>query len=167
MKQLHLTLIAILFAVVAFAQTDKIIKHDGKTMDVKVLKVTEFTISYVYPNETAEQSIGKYAVKQITYASGRTEDITEKIKVAGEDDWENVIIVEDKSAVEGLKKLGDIRGKTNGIFSFHTAGSADKKSMKKLKEAAAELGGQFILLTSDKDNQFTTQSIKKGIAYSY
>jgi len=167
MKRIQLTLLATLFTLIAFAQNDKLLKHDGKSVDVKVLKVSEFTITFTYPNETAEQSIGKYAVKEIDYASGRKESVTDKVQVAGEDDWENVVIVEDKAAVEGLKKLGEIRGKTNGLFAFHTAGSADKKSMKKLKAAAAELGGQFVLLTSDKDNQFTAQSIKKGIAYSY
>jgi hypothetical protein len=167
MKKLQLTLVAALFAIVAFAQTDKMIKHSGEKLDVKILKVGEWTISYTYPNETAEQTISKYAVAKIEYASGRKEDVTEKIVVAGESDWEKVVVVEDKAAVVGLKKLDEIRGKTAGMMSFHTAGSADKKSMKKLKEAAAAMGAPFILMTSDKDNQFTTQSIKKGIAYSY
>ena len=167
MKKLQLTLVAALFAIVAFAQNDKMIKHSGEKLEVKVLKVGEWTISYTYPNETAEQTIGKYAVAKIEYASGRKEDVTEKIAISGESDWEKVVIVEDKAAVTGLKKLDEIRGKTAGMMSFHTAGSADKKSLKKLKEAAAAMGAAFILMTSDKDNQWTNQSIKKGIAYSY
>jgi hypothetical protein len=39
--------------------------------------------------------------------------------------------------------------------------------MKKLLEDAAEKGEQFVLITSDKDNQFTNQSKKRGVAYSY
>jgi len=167
MKKLPMTLLAVLFTMVAFCQNDKLFKHSGEKLEVKVLKVGEWTINYTYPNETAEQTISKYAVAKIEYASGRKEDVTEKIVVGAEADWEKVVILEDKSAVVGLKKLDEIRGKTSGLMSFHTAGSADKKSMKKLKEAAAAQGAPFILLTSDKDNQFTTQSIKKGIAYSY
>ncbi len=50
------------------------IKHTGEKLDVKIVKVSEFTISYTYPNETAEQTIGKYAVAKIEYASGRKEE---------------------------------------------------------------------------------------------
>ncbi len=78
-----------------------------------------------------------------------------------------VILIEEKSATLGLKKVGDVRGKTSGLIGFHTAGSADKKSMKKLKEEAAEMGAAFVLITLEKDNQFTTQSIKRGIGFSY
>jgi len=39
--------------------------------------------------------------------------------------------------------------------------------MKKLKESAAEMGASFMLITSEKDNRYTTQSIKRGFRYSY
>lgn len=162
-----MTLLAALFAVVALAQNDKLYKHSGEKLEVKVIKVGEWTITFSYPGETAEQTIGKYAVGKIEYASGRSEEITEKITVTGEDDWEKVVILEDKAASVGLKKGEEIRGKTSGLLSFNTAGSADKKSLMKLRKAAAAMGAQFILMTSDKDNQFTNQSIKKGIAYTY
>jgi hypothetical protein len=54
------------------------------------------------------------------------------------------------------------------MFSYNTAGSADKKAAKRIKEAAAEIGAPFILMTSDKSDGFgVKQAIKKGIAYSY
>lgn len=163
-----LTLAALLLSSAAiFAQNDKAYLHNGKTVEVKVHKVAEFTITFSYPNETAEQTVSKYMVKKIEYASGRSEEISDKVVVSSEDDWENVVILEDKAAAVGLVKKEEIRGKTNGVFAIHTAASADKKSMKKLKAAAAALGCPFILLTSDKDNQFTGQSIKKAIAYNY
>jgi hypothetical protein len=172
MKRFSLTLMAALFAVVAFAQADKMTKHSGETIDVKVVKVAEYTIVYKYPGEDAEQTIGKLAVAKITYSSGRSEQISEKITVGGADDWEKVQIIEDKTQIVGLKKLDEIRGKTSGMFSFHTAGSADKKATKKLKEAAAEMGAPFILMTSDNDarvgsNGGANQGIKKGFAYGY
>lgn len=160
MKSLILTLIAGTLSLLASAQNDKLYKHDGQTQDVKVVKVNEFTISFTYPGETAEQLIGKYAVAKIGYASGRSEQISEKVAVSGKEDWEKVILIEDKAATLGLKKVGDVRGKTSGLIGFHTAGSADKKCMKKLKEEAAEMGAAFVLITSEKDNQFTTQSIR-------
>jgi sRNA-binding regulator protein Hfq len=165
-KHLFTLLFSSIFSLIIFAQ-DKIFLHNGKDMDVKIIKVSEFTISYSYPNETAEQTIGKYAVGKIKYSSGREEKITDKILVSGKDDWEKVMILEKAEEAVGLKSLGEVDGKTSGMMGFHTAGSADKKSMKKLLEDAAEKGAQFVLITADKDNQFTHQSKKRGVAYSY
>lgn len=144
-------------------------KHSGETLEVKIIKVNETTINFKYPGEDAEQTIGKYAVATITYGtSGRKEEISEKIIVSGKDDWEKVLILTDASEVLGLKKGEEIRGKTSGFYSFNSAGSADKKATKKIKEEAAEAGAPFILMTADKADGFgVKQSIKKGITYSY
>jgi hypothetical protein len=168
MKKKHLFsfLFSVTFSLILFAQ-DKMYLHNGKNMDVKIIKVSEFTVSYSYPNETAEQTIGKYAVDKIKYSSGREEKISDKVVVGGKDDWEKVMILGKAEQATGLKSLGEVGGKTSGMMGFHTAGSADKKSMKKLLEDAAEKGAQFVLITADKDNQFTNQSKKRGIAYSY
>lgn len=171
MRKIVLSLIGSLVVLFAFSQ-DKMYKHDGEKLDVKIIKVAEYTIIYKFPGEESEQTIGKLAVNKIVYGSGRTEEISEKVIVNGKDDWENVQIIEDKSQVIGLKKKDEIRGKTSGFYSFHTAGSADKKATKKLKEAAAEMGAAFILMTSDNDARVgagggANQGIKKGFAYSY
>lgn len=167
MRKSFMLLVALFATVIAFGQSDKMFKHSGEKLDVKILKVGEFVITYSYPNETAEQTIGKYAVAKIEYSSGRKEDITEKIVVADSHDWEKVVILEDVQASVGLKRQGEIRGKTAGMLSYRTAGNADKKSMERLKKEAAELGAPFVLLTSEKDSRWSTQSIKKGFAYSY
>lgn len=169
MKKTILTLFTALFALTVFSQNDKLMKHNGEKLEVKVLKVGETTITYKYPGEDAEQTIGKYAVASIVYGtSGRKEEISEKIVISGEDDWEKVQILTDKAQVIGLKKGEDVRGKTAGMYSFNTAGSADKKATRRIKEAAAKMGAQFVLLTSDKNDGFgVKQSIKNGTAYSY
>lgn len=168
MKKLFVAL-ACTFLVIGslFAQNDKAFLHNGKKVEVKIIKVSEYTVTYTYPNETAEQMVSRYMVEKIEYASGRVDEISEKIVVSDKDDWEKVVVLEDKAATVGLVKKEEVRGKTNGMMSFNTAGSADKKSMRKLKEAAAEQGCPFVLITADKDNQFTAQSIKKAIAYNY
>ena len=164
-----LLLIATSFARIADpAAADKLYKHSGEVLDVKIIKVGEQSITYKYPGEDAEQTIGKLAVGKIQYSSGRTEEISEKIVVSGKDDWEKVQIVSDNAQVVGLKKGEEIRGKTSGLFSYNTAGSADKKASKRIKEAAAELGAPFVLMTSEKSDGFgVKQSIKNGVAYSY
>ena len=174
MKRITLTLLAGFLSLAIFAQetavkNDQMVKHSGEKLDVKVIKVGETTIAYKYPGEDAEQVIGKFAVASITYGgSGRKEVVSEKIIVLGKDDWEKVQILTDKSQVLGLKAGEEVRGKTSGAFSYNTAGSADKKATKKIKEAAAENGAPFILMTSDKNDGFgVKQSIKNGVTYSY
>lgn len=160
----------------SFSQVDQVYKHNGEVIKGSVKKVNEFTIVFTYENEDAENTLSRYAVEKIVYGkSGRVEDITEKVVINGEDDWEKVVILEDKSYIAGLKKNSEIKGKT-GFVSFHTGNTADNKATKKLKVEAAKLKCAFILLTSDKDiNQSgfdgprfgNVQAIRKGIAYSY
>lgn len=156
------------------AQADKIVKHNGETVMGKVIKLEEYTIVFVYENETAENTLGKYAIEKIVYgSSGRVEDITEKIEVKSKKDWEDVVILEDKSYIAGLKKGKEVRGKT-GLINFQTGNTGDKKAEKKLKMSAAEKGYPFILLTADKTTVGASsnrlggsQAIKKGISYKY
>lgn len=174
MKTFFFSLVAVfMVTAAAYSQngatgTDKIYKHSGEVLDVKVQKVGENDITFKYPGEDAEQVIGKLAVSKIVYGSGRTEQVSEKITVDGKDDWEKVEIVTAPGLVLGLKKGEEIKGKTAGFVSYNTAGSADKKATRRLKEAAAAAGAPYILLTSDKSDGFgVKQSIKKGILYTY
>lgn len=170
MKKITLFIALVFGSLIVFAQTpDKMKKHSGETLEVKIIKVNETTINYKFPNEDAEQTIGKYAVAEITYgSSGRKEVISPKIVINGKDDWESVQILTEPSEVLGLKKGVEIKGKTSGLISYNTAGSADKKATKKLKEEAAEAGAPFILMTSDKSDGYgVKQSVKKGVTYSY
>jgi len=169
MKKYLLSFLASFVTILVMAQSnDKMIKHSGETLDVKIIKVGETTVSYKYPGEDAEQTIGKFAVASITYGSGRKEVVSEKIAISAKDDWEKVQIVTDKSQILGLKSSGDVRGKTSGFLTYNSAGSADKKATRKIKEAAADMGAPFVLMTSDKNDGFgAKQAIKNGVAYTY
>jgi hypothetical protein len=172
MKQTLIALFALLVSFTGMAQ-DKIIKHNGEPVNCKVLRVNESSVYFKYEGEDAEQTIGKLAVKEIQYSSGRKEAVSEKIVVSGKEDWEQVQVVTDKALVFGLKKGEEIRGKTSGVMGFHTAGSADKKAMRKLMEAAAEAGMPFVLITTENDARSqsiglgSAQGLKKGIMYNY
>jgi predicted RNA-binding protein with PIN domain len=174
MKQIILLLTMALGFNVATAQADVMTKHNGEEIKGKVIKLEEFTITFTYQNETAENTVSKYAVEKIVYgSSGRVEEVTEKINIRGKDGWENVVILEDISYIAGLKKGSEVRGKT-GLINFQTGNTGDKKAEKKLKMAAAEKGCQFILLTADKTTVGAnsnsiggSQAIKKGVSYKY
>lgn len=174
MKKTILLLIMMLTTSLIFAQSDAITKHSGETVKGKVIRVDEYTVVFKYDGEDAENSIGKYAIEKIVYGkSGRVEEVTEKIVVSSEADWEKVVILEEKSYIAGLKKVGEVRGKT-GLINFQTGNTGDKKAEKKLKMSAAALGCPFILMTSDKTTVGAnsnaiggSQAIKTGLGYKY
>lgn len=174
MKKAILFFVMLLSFGVANAQLDKIYKHSGEVVEGKVIRLDEYTITFKYDGEDAENVIGKYAVEKIIYGkTKRQEDVTEKIVVNGEDDWEKVVILEDKAYISGLKKVGEVRGKT-GLINFQTGNTGDKKAQKKLKMDAAKQGCPFVLLTADKTTVGAnsnalggSQAIKTGVAYKY
>lgn len=167
-------MLALLLTCIVTAQVDVITKHSGEIVKGKVVKIEEYTVVYKYDGEDAENSIGKYAIEKIVYGkSGRVEEVTEKIVVSSEADWEKVVILEDKAYIAGLKKGEEVRGKT-GLVNFQTGNTGDKKAEKKLKAAAAAIGCPFILLTADKTTVGSSsnglggsQAIKKGVGYKY
>ena len=174
MKKIILFLALVLNAGLINAQSDVITKHSGEIVKGTVTKVEEYTVVYKYEGEDAENSIGKYAIEKIVYGkSGRVENVTDKIEVSSDKDWEKVVILEEKSYIAGLKKSEEVRGKT-GMVNFQTGNTGDKKAEKKLKMAAAAIGCPFILLTADKTTVGAgsnsiggSQAIKKGIGYKY
>lgn len=174
MKKIILVLAMIFSFGIANAQLDKIYKHSGEVVDGKVIRLDEYTIVFKYDGEDAENTIGKYAVEKIVYGkTKRQEDVTEKIVINGEADWEKVVILEDKGYIAGLKKVGEVRGKT-GLINFQTGNTGDKKAAKKLKMDTAKLGCPFVLQMADKTTVGAnsnglggSQAIKTGVAYKY
>jgi sRNA-binding regulator protein Hfq len=174
MKKIILLFSMVLTTSLISAQADVITKHSGEKVNGKVVRVDEYTVVFKYEGEDAENTIGKYAIEKVVYGkSGRVEDVTEKIVVSSEDDWEKVVILEEKSYIAGLKKGGEVRGKT-GLINFQTGNTGDKKADKKLKMAAAAIGCPFVLMTSDKTTVGAnsnaiggSQAIKTGLGYKY
>ena len=170
-KILMLLVSASLFATAAFSQ-DKISLHNGTTIDGKVIRVSEYTIDYTFQNETAEQTVSKYAVDNIVYgSSGRTEHVTDKVNISGEEGWKNVVLLEDKSQITGLTKVDNIKGKS-AFFNMRSANGTDTKATLDLKKKAAKLGCSFVYVTADKDSRFGTglgsnQTTKQAIALKY
>jgi hypothetical protein len=174
MKRAIVTLLAVFTVFIGFSQTatpnDKIYKHSGEVIQLKIIKVGEGVITFKYPNEDAEQTIGKLAVDRIEYGSGRIEKISDKIVVNGKDDWEKVQMVTDENIILGLRKGEELTGKTSGWVNYNTQAGADNKATKHIKESAAELNAPYILITADKNSsnwRGVSQGLKKGVAYTY
>jgi sRNA-binding regulator protein Hfq len=163
-----LTILAVILSFAVYAQSDTLYMHNGKKVTGNVKKVGEHTVSFTYQNEDVEQVLGKYTILKIIYAkSGRLQEITPKIRVKSEEDWENVIIVENLEEIAGLKRVDEIRGKS-AFISYRTGAGADNKALKSLKKEAASMKCPFVLITSEQDRKYgQNQAIKRGIAYSY
>ncbi|PQJ11225.1 hypothetical protein CJD36_005310 [Flavipsychrobacter stenotrophus] len=176
MKQIVITIAALFIALATFAQSDTLHLHNGKNIIGTVLKVGEHTVTFRYMHEDVEQVMGKYAVNSIVFGqSGRQQDVTPKLSVNGEQDWEHVMVVESADEIAGLMRVDEIRGKT-AFINYRTGAGSDQTALKKLKKEAASKGCAFVLMTSDKEIDRKSasggsfgqvQSIKRGVAYSY
>ena len=95
--------------------------------------------------------IGRAAIAEIRFASGRVQQMSQKIFIESEKDWEKVRIVNDKNEVMGLKSLGQVEKHSSGTWSFSiTAGHFSEKTMKKIRKEAAARGGCIVLVLSQQ-----------------
>ncbi len=85
------------------------------------------------------------------------------------------LFIENADAIAGLKRIGEVKGKT-AFINYRTGEGSDRKALEKLKKDAAAMRCQFIVITTDKDIDRKSddggsfgqlQSIKKGVAYTY
>jgi hypothetical protein len=160
----------------AYADGDVIYLHNGQEVKGKVYRVTEKTVVFSYENEDVEQAYGKWAVDKVVFGkSGRVQNVTARIEIHSEDDWEKVIIIDNTDEVTGLQRRGEVKGKTRQI-NYRTGEGSDRKALEKLKKDAAEKRCPFVYITTDKDIDRKSddggsfgqiQSIKKGVAYGY
>ena len=107
MKKAILTVLTLFIAFATFSQattTDKIYKHSGEILEVKILKITDLAIIYKVPNQELQENISKLAVDHVTFSNGVDQKISDKVIVSGKKDADKVQIIEDKDQAEGLKR---------------------------------------------------------------
>jgi hypothetical protein len=170
------TIAAALSSDVKAQDVDSIYLHNGQVIGAKVIKLGETTVAFTYIDEDAQQTLGNYAVQKILFGkSKRVQAISDKIDIKSKEDWEKVIIIEKTEEVFGMKRVGELTGKTKQI-NLRTGEGSDKTALKNLKMSAAENKCPFVFITTDKDIDRKSdeggswgqlQSIKKGIGYSY
>jgi hypothetical protein len=173
MKKAIVTVLALLVVFATFSQaatTDRIYKHSGEVLEVKILKISDLTIIFKVPNQELQENISKLAVDHIVFSTGVEQKISDKIVVSGKKDADKVQIIEDKDQAEGLKKGSAITGETSA-FNWRSANASGKKALQKLKEQAAEANAPFVFMTMDHDTQnaygMGAKGLKKGFIYTY
>jgi len=172
MKKAIVTVLALCAAFLSFSQvaSDKIYKHSGEILEVKILKITDLIIIYKVPNQELQENISKLAVDHIVFSTGIDQKISDKVIVSGKKDADKVILIEDKDQAEGLKKGAAIEGQTSA-FNWRSADASGRKALQKLKEQAAESNAPFVFMTVDHDTQnaygMGAKGLKKGFIYTY
>ena len=130
---------------------DEVFFHNGNVAKGKVLEVTEQFIKFNYEGEDAVNTIGRCAISEVKYSSGRIQQMSQKISVKSPDDWQKVRVVNDKNEVLGLKLLGQVEKHSSGTWSFSiTAGHFSEKTLKKIRKEAASRGGCIVLILSQQ-----------------
>jgi hypothetical protein len=165
-----------LFFVALNVNAQDIIKlHNGQQVECKVSSTDGSVVTFVYKGEEISQKFSKIAINSIKFASGRTQVITEKIDLSGEDAFQKVILTKNMDDVEGLTRIGEVKGKT-AFISYRSGANADKKSEERLKADCLKLGGVVVLVTEDKDYEIgktyqkglgSSQTRMVGVAYKY
>jgi hypothetical protein len=122
-------------SLLAQSKLDKIKKLNGEEIEVEITATDQKMVSFKYPGENETYRISKRMIQEITHKSGRKEKLSEALVIKGEEDWEKVMITQDKDDVEGMVKKGETTEGTKG-FSLHSASSSDKKATKKLRQEA-------------------------------
>lgn len=148
MKKIIIYILIVVFLLticaISIAQTlDKIVKMDGDVLMVLITNVSGDAISYTYPNENVTDTIKQKLVKEIQYASGRVEKISDLIEINGESDWKKVLLTKDPNEVFRLVKKGEVQSQKS---SFGGSESKLRESaVQSLKKEAAKKGGLYCL----------------------
>ena len=180
MKTATTFLLLALFACSAHAQDvkpDKLVKVTNESVLVNVVSVNERDVSFTYPGEKAVNVLSKNQIKEIDFASGRVEKMTEKVVIASEEDWQKVVVTTVEADVAGLTRKGEVRAKATGATALSNQANIDARATEKLKREAARLGAHIVLIQAQNTqrgsmgNMFqpaqTPTSLKQGVAYGY
>ena len=146
----------------AFTQeVDKIVKVKGDTLSVIVQAVSESSVTYLYPNEKATNTISKQMIREIIYSSGRRESFTNVVSVKSEKDWKKVIITTNPSDVMGLTL---VKGIKNQPWQCHR--ELLRRAIEDIKKAFC--GAHIFLMQSSEYSAWPiTNVVVVGNAYSY
>lgn len=145
----------------------------NKVIVGKVIEVGQQEVLYSLPNEEVTYQIYKRSVLRIAFSSGREEVFIKKqdlpqVRVIR--DWENVKLTTVEEETKGLTFVDMVSVKATGPFIFSSVTNTQNRALRKLKYAAAMLGGDKVFITNQsvEGNIFalrTTRTQVMGIVY--
>lgn len=152
----------------------------GEVLNVKVTKIAEQDVTFVYQNETVENVERKSRISKIVFSSGRTQIISSRIIVKDENDWTKVVITNVEDDVKGLMNKGQVYGEGKGGLFGNVGGSNLEKieeyTLEIIKRQAAEKGAHIVFIHTKTMKPFEQNAAGKytpakvnitGAAYGY
>ncbi|MFM9838034.1 MAG: hypothetical protein ACKVOQ_07200 [Cyclobacteriaceae bacterium] len=145
----------------------------NKTIVGKVKEVGHQEVLYTLPNEDVIYRLYKRAVLSIAFHSDRKEVFNEKkdlIQVRTSKDWEKIELTTNTDDVAGMIKIDLVSVKATGPFTVSSVTNIQNRALRKLKYAAAMLGGDKVLISNQsiEGNIFalrTTRTQVTGTVY--
>ena len=152
MKKIILFVSAFVFAFVSSFAQDEITLHNGTVAKGKVVENEPSFIKFIYEGEEITSTLGKVAIEKIKFQSGTVEECSQKIVINDpKKEFDKVLVLREKDDCVGLVRIQEFTEKSGGLWSLgSTAGKYEQKTIKKLQQKAASLGGCVILITSQE-----------------
>lgn len=129
---------------------DSLFMMSGEVQLVKVTRITELDVTFVYQNETVEYVERKSRISKIVFSSGRTQIISNRIIIKDENDWSKVVVTNVEEDVKGLKNKGEVYGQGKGGLFGNAGGSNLQKieeyTLEIIKRQAAKKGAHIVFI---------------------
>ena len=149
-----------LYTTSLLAQTQQIVKHDGKIMDINFIKIENNLMYFTLPETSEEKTISTYSVAELsTKSKSESKIISKRIELIGKSVYKKVIVLK-KYQTQGLKESGIITsfyGGTKGESPVSFLYNGEKR----LKQNAALKGFPFIVILSNEPKNL------KAALYTY
>jgi hypothetical protein len=130
---------------------DKIIKTNSVELIVRVNRLSNSEVFYVYPLNKEELSIPRKNIHRIIYSSGKIENFNPLSENSNEDEssinWENVIVLKNQSEADNLAEISDVDALYESKKMKISTSQLEKNGLMILKKKTANLGGKYILIT--------------------
>jgi hypothetical protein len=168
-----LLLIGLVLSGLAGEAQDKVITLNGDTINCRILDFNGVALTFSMPPGDSVCYKLASQIYQLLYSNGQIQNISQRILISGEKDWEKVIITYDSTDVDGLVRVGELKTKT---YTSNDEEQALMKGQIKLKKEAAKMGASVVLITkqfSRGRNMYVVlqyddaKAVYHAIAYTY
>ena len=149
-----------LYTISLLAQTQQIIKHDGRVMDIHFIKIENNLMYFTLPETSEEKTISTYSVALLsTKSKSESKIISKRIELIGKSVYKKVVVLK-KYQTQGLKESGIITSFYGGTKGESPVSFLDNGE-KRLKQNAALKGFPFIVILSNEPKNL------KAALYTY
>jgi hypothetical protein len=155
---------------------DRMISLAGDTINCKILDVNEILITYKFPTDDSMYTRSAIFIHQIIFSDGRIQNISERVIIADESEWQKVSITYDETDIEGLLEVGNIKtSASSNLYGDDGVENAQMEALKNLRKKAAKMGAFIVLVIGQSSQKARVNSHMsywanagyKAIAFTY